>query len=214
MEQYVEDSPQFWEDIYLADEAGWDLGGPTPIFKSMAGELNPGKLCILGCGKGYDAVQFSRNGFDVTAVDFSRTAILSLEKLAGPANVHLNIIQDDIFSLSQKYKNTFDYVLEQTCFCAINPKRRNEYERLVYSLLKSQGRLIGLWFPLDKSPDKGGPPFGTTVSEVKHIFRGSWDVEIEEFPELSVDPRKGREKLIIFRKNNKGANYELPVAKM
>ena len=71
--------------------------------------------------------------------------------------------------------------------------------------------MIGLWFPLDKSPDKGGPPFGTTVSEVKHIFRGSWDVEIEEFPELSVDPRKGREKLIIFRKNNKGANYELLV---
>ncbi|SVC75664.1 uncharacterized protein METZ01_LOCUS328518, partial [marine metagenome] len=93
VEQYVEDSPQFWEDIYLADEAGWDLGGPTPIFKSMAGELNPGKLCILGCGKGYDAVQFSRNGFDVTAVDFSRTAILSLEKLAGSVNVHLNIIQ-------------------------------------------------------------------------------------------------------------------------
>ena len=111
MEQYVEDSPQFWEDIYLADEAGWDLGSPTPIFKSMAGKLIPGKLCILGCGKGYDAVQFSRNGFDVTAVDFSRTAILSLEKLAGPANVHLNIIQDDIISLSQKYKNTFDYVL-------------------------------------------------------------------------------------------------------
>ena len=38
--------------------------------------------------------------------------------------------------------------------------------------------------------------------------------EIEEFSKLSVDPRKGREKLIIFRKNNKGANYELPVAKM
>ena len=28
---YKEDRSQFWEDIYLADDAGWDLGGVTPV---------------------------------------------------------------------------------------------------------------------------------------------------------------------------------------
>ena len=53
---YKEDRSQFWEDIYLADDAGWDLGGVTPIFESIANELIPGKVCIAGCGSGHDAV--------------------------------------------------------------------------------------------------------------------------------------------------------------
>ena len=200
MEQYVEDLPQFWEDIYSADDAGWDLGRPTPVFKSFSEELPPGKLCILGCGKGYDAIQFAKNGFDVTAVDFASSAVYALEKLVTKYNVKIQIIQRDIFSLTPEKSNTFDYILEQTCFCAINPGRRNEYERLVHTLLKPGGKLIGLWFPLDKSVDEEGPPFGTTVNEVKKLFGGNWEIESEEFSELSVETRKGREKLIIFRK--------------
>ena len=31
-----EDNAKFWEDIYLADDTGWDLNGPTPIFEHIA----------------------------------------------------------------------------------------------------------------------------------------------------------------------------------
>ena len=34
-------------------------------------------------------------------------------------------------------------------------------------MLKTNGKLIGLWFPLDKDINDGGPPYGTTVEEVK-----------------------------------------------
>lgn len=64
-----------------------------------------------------------------------------------------------------------------------------------------RSKLIGLWFPLDKSPDEDGPPWGTTIEEVKSIFKHNWKIEKEEFPELSIEPRIGREKLIIFKKN-------------
>ena len=202
MERYKEDSSQFWEDIYLADNAGWDLGGPTPVFQKLSETMSAGKICILGCGKGYDAVEFSQKGFEVTAVDFSKTAVHSLKTLALARNVPVNVIQDDIFSLTPKYRNSFDYILEQTCFCAINPNRRIEYEKLVFSLLKYSGKLIGLWFPLDKSPEEGGPPYGTKVDEVKSIFSSPWKIEVEEFSDLSIKPRKGREKLIIFKKEN------------
>ena len=57
---YKEDRAQFWEDIYLADDAGWDLGCVTPIFKFIAESISPGKLCILGCGRGYDAIMFAQ----------------------------------------------------------------------------------------------------------------------------------------------------------
>tara|TARA_Y100000588_G_C14281508_1_gene937677 strand:+ start:2200 stop:2814 length:615 start_codon:yes stop_codon:yes gene_type:complete len=202
VERYKEDSSQFWEDIYLANNAGWDLGGPTPVFQKLSETMSAGKICILGCGKGHDAVEFSQKGFEVTAVDFSKTAVHNLKTLALARNVPVSVIQDDIFSLTPKYRNSFDYILEQTCFCAINPNRRIEYEKLVFSLLKYSGKLIGLWFPLDKSREEGGPPYGTKVDEVKSIFSSPWKIEVEEFSDLSIKTRKGREKLIIFKKEN------------
>ena len=192
---------QFWEDIYLENDTGWDLKGVTPFFDSISNELIQGKVCILGCGRGYDAIMFAEKGFDVTAVDFAPTPISELNKLAIQKSVIITTVQDDIFSLVEKFPDTFDYVIEQTCFCAINPNRRKEYETLVRTILKPDGKLVGLWFPLDKSQEEGGPPFGTTIYEVKSIFNSGWKIEKENFPSQSVEPRKGREKLIIFKKN-------------
>ncbi len=195
------DHSQFWEDIYLENDTGWDLKGVTPFFDSISNELIQGKVCILGCGRGYDAIMFAKKGFDVTAVDFAPTPISELNKLAIQKSVTITTVQNDIFSLVEKFPDTFDYVIEQTCFCAIHPNRRKEYEILVRTILKLGGKLVGLWFPLDKSQGEGGPPFGTTIDEVKSIFNLGWKIEKENFPSQSVEPRKGREKLIIFKKN-------------
>jgi len=197
---FQEDNFQFWEDIYFDDDAGWDLGGVTPVFESIAQDLNPGELCIVGCGRGYDAIMFSKRGFDVTAVDFAPSPIRSVKNMAIESSLNINILQKDIFSLSPKYDKKFDYVIEQTCFCAIRPERRLEYEKLVHAILKPGGELIGLWFPLDKTLEDGGPPWGTSILEIKSIFNDGWKIEREEFQDISVDSRQGREKLIIFRK--------------
>ncbi len=198
---YKEDNPQFWEDIYLEEDAGWDLDGPTPVFDKIADDLTPGKLCIIGCGRGYDAIMFAQKGFDVTAIDFAPSAINAVKSLALESKVSVNTFECDFFELSKEWENTFDYVIEQTCFCAINPSRRMDYEAVVKRMLIAGGKLIGLWFPLDKSLKEEGPPWGTTIDEVKSIFNHDWKIEKEEFPELSIEPRKGREKLIIFKKN-------------
>ena len=193
------DHSQFWEDIYLEDDAGWDLKGITPVFDSISNELIPGKVCIVGCGRGYDAIMIAQKGFEVTAVDFAPSAINAVKNLAFDVDVKVNIVEADIFSLTHEHMNTYDFIIEQTCFCAIHPSRRKDYEKLVRSILKSGGKLIGLWFPLDKTLKEGGPPWGTTVEEVKATFNSEWKIEKEEFPTLSIEPRKGREKIIIFK---------------
>jgi len=195
-----EDKFQFWEDIYISNDTGWDLGGPTPFFKNIAKKILPKRLCVLGCGRGYDAIVFAENDFDVTAVDFSPSAIQYLSTIAKKNQVRINVLQQDIFTLSSEFDNYFDYVIEQTCFCAIHPSRRKEYVQLVHNILRKNGQVIGLWFPLDKNLNEGGPPYGTTVDEVKSYFYKGWVIRKEEFPEESIKPRKGREKLIIFEK--------------
>ena len=198
---YKENDPQFWENIYLEDDAGWDLEGATPVFKHFSETQKKGSVCIVGCGRGYDAVQFAKKDFQVTAVDFAPTAIADVKKLALNTSVEVTTIQDDIFSLSYSYANAFDYLIEQTCFCAIHPSRRKEYETMAKTILKTKGKLIGLWFPLDKTLEEGGPAWGTTAHEVKSIFSSGWKIIEEKFPELSIEPRRGREKLIIFQKS-------------
>jgi len=197
---HKESTPTFWEDIYLKNDIGWDLNGPTPIFFHLSKILKTGKVCIVGCGRGFDAVMFAKKGFDVSAVDFAPSAIRSLKSLADKESVNLNAIEKDIFSLNSDFYETFDYVIEQTCFCAIHPSLRSDYERLIKKILKPEGQLIGLWFPLDKPIEDGGPPYGTTIKEVKNIFSIGWSAVREEFSNYSVDSRRGREKLIIFQK--------------
>ena len=197
---HSEEKSKFWEDLYLSDDATWDLEGVTPIFESISKEINPGKICILGCGKGYDAVMFAKKKFEVTAVDFAPSAVKYVKKLAKDSKVEIHVLKKNIFNLSNDYYNQFNYVIEQTCFCAINPNMRNNYEQLVSNLLVKGGLLIGLWFPLDKDISDGGPPWATSINEVKSLFSTRWEIEREEFSSLSIKPRKDREKLIVFRK--------------
>ena len=198
--QYKENIPQFWEDLYQTDDDKWDLKDSTPIFKKLANELSLGDLCIIGCGRGYDAIEFAKKGFKVTAIDFAPYAISSLMEMSKIEDVDLKIIQKNIFDLLPDFLNSFDYVIEQTCFCAIHPSRRKEYEIIVRGILKTGGHLVGLWFPLDKDLAEEGPPYGTSIDEVKSTFGSGWEITKEEFSEYSIKPRKGREKLVVFKK--------------
>ena len=88
-----EEKSDFWEDLYLSDDATWDLEGATPIFESISKEINPGKICILGCGKGYDAVMFAKKKFEVTAVDFAPSAVKYVKKLAKDSKVEIHVLK-------------------------------------------------------------------------------------------------------------------------
>lgn len=190
----------FWENKYEKGEIGWDLGSETPVFSAISETLKPGNVCILGCGNGYDAISFSKKGFNVTAVDFAETPIKNINNIANNLSLTINTIQEDIFDLTPKYNNSFDYILEQTCFCAIDPKNRAQYRNLAYDLLKVGGKLIGLWMPLDKDIKEGGPPFGVEEDEVKNLFSKQWKIKEDCFPVESIEARKGKEKLIVFEK--------------
>ncbi|MFQ6605653.1 MAG: methyltransferase domain-containing protein [Fidelibacterota bacterium] len=195
-----ESSPAFWEEKYRVGTTPWDTGQPVPVFQRIAREYPPGKLCLIGCGRGHDALTFAQAGFSVTGVDFSASALQELEQAAQGKRLTVTTACLDIFALPETMTGYFDYVVEQTCFCAIDPIRRGEYEVAIRRILKPGGRLIGLWFPLDKVPEDGGPPWGTSLSEVYALFAAHWTIEREEFPPDSIPSRKHREKLIIFCK--------------
>lgn len=193
-------SPKFWEEIYRGGRAGWDLGGPTPVFQRILRERNfePGRTIVLGAGRGHDARMFARRGFEVTAVDFAEEAVQGMRDLADP-EAPVQILQADIFELPSELHGNFDYLLEYTCFCAIDPDRREEYAEIASHLLQPGGTLIALLFPVTDRP--GGPPFGVDPEEFLRLFLNQdFDLLHRERPSDSVSQRQGVEELVILKK--------------
>ena len=199
-------SPRKWDENYVQGTDGWDLGRPTPIFQRLLSDrkLIPGRLIVLGAGRGYDAREFARHGFQVTAVDFASQAIEETNRLASP-EAPVEIMQHDIFTLPESLNDSFDYVLEYTCFCAIDPKRRAEYADLVTRLLKPNGIYIDLAFPLDGR--KGGPPFAVSALEILNLFQTrGFKLLSREKPVDSIKSRRGAEELFLFQKSSTDTN--------
>ncbi|WP_304455400.1 bifunctional 2-polyprenyl-6-hydroxyphenol methylase/3-demethylubiquinol 3-O-methyltransferase UbiG [Nocardiopsis sp. YSL2] len=70
------DSASFWENHYAGMDAQW---GTTPnvVLADLVADLapTPATALDLGCGHGGDALWLAVRGWDVTAVDVSRTAL-------------------------------------------------------------------------------------------------------------------------------------------
>ncbi len=194
-------SKTFWDQRYEQANTPWDLGGPSPPFARWLreGNMTPGRLLVLGAGRGHDARLFARAGFEVTAVDFSETAVSAMRSLTDP-NLPIDIVQADIFDLPASYDQQFDYVLEYTCYCAIDPSRRADYADLVRRVLKPGGQLVALAFPLwDR---EGGPPFAVSVAEMVQLFNDrGFELAHRERPFDSVRPRQGNEELLVLERN-------------
>jgi len=192
-------SPEFWEKLYKLGGDFWDLGGSTSVFKRLleSDQIKPGSMIVLGAGRGYDARMFARHGFEVTAVDFAEEVVDEMRARSDP-EAPIEIIHSDFFDLPDKCDGKFDYVLEYTCYCAIDPGRRAEYADLVKCLLKPGGMIIALLFPV--SNHEGGPPFAVQPDEFVSMFseRG-FDLTHREIPSDSVSQRQGIEELLIFQ---------------
>jgi len=194
--------PLKWDENYQQGTDGWDLGRPTPVFQRLLSnpKLIPGRMIVLGAGRGHDAREFARHGFQVTAVDFSSQAVEEMHHLANP-EAPVEILQHDIFTLPDSLSHSFDYVLEYTCFCAIDPQRRAEYADLVTRLLKPNGIYIDLAFPLDGR--KGGPPFAVSASEILNLFQArGFKLLSREKPVDSIKSRRSAEELFLFEKSD------------
>ena len=194
--------PEYWEKSYQSGDMGWDLGGPTPIFDDwIQCQTDSLSICIPGAGNGWDAINFAEKGHNVTAVDFAESAIVNMNTLAQERGIQINLIHSDIFELRKLFSNTFDIVLEYTCFCAIDPARRMDYVKMTNQILKPDGKLVGLLFPIDKNINDGGPPFAVDLDSTISIFSKYFTLDTKEISTLSIEQRKGREVFIIFKKD-------------
>ena len=188
----------FWSNIYRTEKPGWDMGGPSPVFVDMIPriKLPKSRIAVLGSGPGHDAALFAQHGHVVTAIDFSPDAITaSQQRYANLKNI--TWMQADVFKLPRELDGQFDIVLEHTCFCAIDPWKRNNLVSTYHRLLHSQGQLLGVFFIMDK---KNEPPFGASEWELRSRLQGKFQPLFWGRSHVSHERRMGRELLIFAQR--------------
>ena len=102
---------------------------------------------------------------------------------------HIKIICGDFFS----HQGTYDMIVEQTFFCAIDPDLRLHYVLRAVELLAQDGRLVGVLF--DKSFEVN-PPFGGSKAEYVYLFEPFFTLKTMEACSNSIAQRQGSELFI------------------
>jgi len=186
----------FWDHRYSLNETGWDIGYASPPLTFFVDKLENKQCSILipGCGNAYEAEYLINKGFtNISVIDISETLIQSLkQKWKGIEGI--NLLLGDFFEL----EGQFDLILEQTFFCAIDPKLRAEYVSKMATILSPNGVLAGVYFNCEF--DKQGPPFGGNIEEYKTLFSTKLNIRKLEPCYNSIPQREGRESFGIFSK--------------
>lgn len=184
----------YWDNRYKTNNIGWDIGHVSTPLKHYFDQLTNKNLKILipGGGNSYEAEYLYNNGFkNVYVVDISETALHNLKQRV-PHFPISQLLHLSFFDLD----TTFDLVIEQTFFCAIDPSLRKPYALKMSQLLNNGGKLTGLLFNADLNTDH--PPFGGNKEEYSEYFMPYFNIDIFDSCHNSIESRKNQELFIKF----------------
>lgn len=160
----------FWNQRFSGDDYAYGIE-PNNYFRQNIDTLRVGSLLLPGEGEGRNAVYAAKQGWDVTAVDFSVAAQVKANQLAVDHNVEINYI----------LKSLDEAELEEESFDAAAiiylQLEQDKIERLFEKVLKSLkpgGTIIFECFS-EKQLGKasGGPKTIArlyTVSQIRKLF--------------------------------------------
>lgn len=162
-----------WQQAWEEGRTPWDRGAPVPalveLVKTKA--LPQGRALVPGAGSGYDILCMAGPNRQVTGLDLAPGAQKRFERLrkdAGVPEEQAEVIVADFFDWQAD--EPFDMIWDYTFLCAIEPQMRPRWAERMDELLKPDGELITLIFPvIDKAPDDG-PPYAMSPELVRGLL--------------------------------------------
>jgi SAM-dependent methyltransferase len=187
----------YWDNQYQANVIGWDLGQVSPPIKTYIDtiENKDAQILIPGCGNTYEAEYLVQQGFtNITVIDIAPTLVENLKKKFAKNN-NITVVLGDFF----EHQGNYDFIIEQTFFCALPPTMRQKYVWKMHQLLKDNGKLIGLLFNREFEVS---PPFGGNLKEYEQLFKKAFAFNSISIAGNSIPSRANTELFFEFQKNN------------
>lgn len=196
-----------WQQRYLDGDTPWEKGGAAPPLAELierlgVGIFGEGEVWVPGCGTGHDVRLLASHGLEAVGLDLAPAA-LEAAKLQPRVNAERYELMD-FLDLPHKQDRRATAIWEHTCFCAIDPSRRDDYARAAAEVLAPGGVLAGVfflrpWDPEDEEQGPLGPPFAATTEAIDACF-SPWFERIEAWqPEAAYPGREGREWLAVYK---------------
>ena len=142
------DTPEFWNEIWADIE---DCGsGSNRILVDQVGRLAPKRALDIGCGTGGNAVWLAKQGWQVTAVDYSAVAIEKGKRFAAERAVNVEFVVAD----ASQYQPEGHYDLITCFYIQLFSQQRAKMLAETSKALAPGGTFLFV------SHDKSGPPSG------------------------------------------------------
>jgi len=152
-----------WENLYQVAFTPWDVKRPDSHLMEIVAKtpIAPCRVLEVGCGSGTNAIWLAEQGFTVTALDLSESALELAKNKKGIERCTL-LLYD--FLEKPFPANSFDFVFDLGCFHGFaTPSDRDLFARRVAGCLINGGH----WFSICSSTD--GPPICPTLRSASEI---------------------------------------------
>ena len=191
-----------WQCRYEANDTPWDKGAPAPpLVDYLRTNALTGRILVPGCGRGHDVRALAAQpGCSVVGLDLAPSAVTDATQLTAKAgsSASAHFVLGDFFQLDPELLDAFDWLVEHTCFCAIEPRLRADYVRSAASALRAGGRIFGIFY---LTPDvEAGPPFAVSMGEITALFEHHFLILESWVPTACFPHREGRERVVLFQK--------------
>lgn len=193
----------FWESRWRSGHIPWDHGRFAPPFAEFVEREGApgGQVLIPGPGSGHDVRYFAELGAAVTGLDIAPSAVAA----ARERNPHPDAVYrvGSILDPEPELVGRFDWVIEHTCLCALEPVHWERYADSVHRLLEPGGHFLAIFY---RDPhDDEGPPFGIDAGTIDALFGTRFQLLKSWIPQRSYASRTGREELRWYLKSGSSA---------
>lgn len=177
----------FWNERYQNNETVYGLL-PNVFFKHCIDKINTGKLLLPAEGEGRNAVYAAKNGWDVTAFDYSEVAKEKALKMAMSHQVTF-VYQTTNFLSFQAEPASMDAVA--LIYAHMPPEIRSEFHhKMAYWVKKGGYVILEAFNPLQLELQSGGPKDVSmlyTPEMLKNDFpEHDWKIELLETTETEL----------------------------
>jgi SAM-dependent methyltransferase len=165
------------EGIRAMTTPPWDTKAPKEnVVTWNAAGLVHGDVLDIGCGLGDNAIYLAQQGFSVTGLDISPTALITAERRAKDAGVSVTFAVADSTKLDG-YADAFDTVIDSGMFHCLDEDGKLHYANAVHSATRDGASLLLSCFS-DASPPDIEPPLPVVTEQtLRDVLGGAgWDI--------------------------------------